>query len=121
MAYTAFDPTEPDPSTQNITEFGQSVQDNQAALRDAVVGGTMAGWAMTPSGGTAEQPAVITYAKSTERVKIDLTWGSSGGADGNVTQAVFSYSSNSGTDYDTMGTETISYDTAGNPTGTSWS
>lgn len=120
MAYDLFDPTLPDPSSENITSFGQSVRDNQAALRDAVIAGAFAGWDMTPSGGTAEQPATLTYDKGSECIKIALTWGSSGGEDGNVTQAVYSYSSNCSA-YDTMGTLTISYDANGNVTGTAWS
>lgn len=121
MAYVPLDLTKPDASTQSISAMGTSTRQNLAALRDAVVAGILVGWDMTPSGGTAEQPATLTYAKGTERVKAVLTWGSSGGADGNVTQAVYSYSSNSGSSYDTMGTLTISYDTSGNVTGTAWS
>lgn len=121
MAYVPFDTAEPDPSTESITEFGTATRANFAALRDAVIMGTVAGWDMTPSGGTAEEPGTLTYDKSTERVKAVITWGSSGGEDGNPTQVVYSYSSNSGTDYDTIGTLTISYDTSGNVTGTAWS
>jgi len=44
-----------------------------------------------------------------------------GGGAGNVTQAVYAYSSNSGGSYDTIGTLSITYDTAGYVTGTTWS
>ena len=50
-----------------------------------------------------------------------LTWGTTGGAAGNVTQAVYAYSANSGSTYDTVGTLSITYDTAGYVTGTTWS
>jgi hypothetical protein len=76
---------------------------------------------MAASGGTADQPATITYSKGTERVKADLTWGTAGGEAGSVTVAAYSYSSNSGTSWDTIGTKTVVYDSAGNVVSTNWS
>lgn len=78
-------------------------------------------WALTPSGGTAEQPAVVVYAKGVERVRATLTWGTTGGAAGNVTTAAYEYSANSGTDYSAIGTKSLTYDAAGNVTLTTWS
>lgn len=128
MAYTPFDKSVPDASTESINQITTSTRENFEAIRDAVVAGDMPGWEMSTSGGTAEQPAEIIYARSTERVKIALTWGSSGGADGNVTDAIYSYSSNSGTNYDLMADtdfplakQTITYDSSGNVTATGWS
>ena len=121
MAYTGLDLTKPDGATQNGTQVLQSVRDNQRALRDMIVSGFAAGWAMTPSGGTAGQPAQILKSASTERLRAALTWGTTGGGAGNVTQAVYAYSSNSGGSYDTVGTLSITYDTAGYVTGTTWS
>ena len=116
MPYTAFDPTKPDAATQNGTQFAQSARDNMRAIRDAVVmGGGFYGWNMAATGGTASEPATLTYSKGTELVKADLTWSS-----GNVTVAVYSYSSNSGGAYDTIGTKTITYDGSGNVTSTNW-
>lgn len=121
MSYTAFDATKPDAATQNGTQFAQSTRDNLAAVRDAcVLGGGFPGWALAVSGGTAEQPATLTYSKGTERVRAVLTWGTTGGASGNVTQAVYAYSADSGTNYDTIGTKTITYDASGNVTATAW-
>lgn len=122
MAYTAFDSTKPDATEQTLTQMGQSERDNFLAIRDAVImGGGFYGWNMAAAGGTASQPATLTYSKSTERVRATLTWGTSGGEAGSVTQAVYAYSSNSGTDYDTIGTKTITYDGNGNVTATTWS
>lgn len=121
MAYTAFDGSKPDPTTQGITAYSQSVRDNEQALRDAVIAGALAGFNMTQSGGTAEQPANILFTKSTEIVKLALTWGSSGGEDGNVTQIVASYSSDSGAGYDTIGTATFTYDSNAYCTAITWS
>lgn len=86
-----------------------------------VMDGHYYAWALTPSGGTAEQPAVIVYAKGVERVRATLTWGTTGGAAGNVATAVYEYSANSGTNYSSIGTKTMTYDAAGNVTLTAWS
>lgn len=120
MAYTQFDNTKPSASV-NGTTFATDVRAQLAAIRDAVVLGNMVGWAYSKSGGTAEQPATMLFSKGTERLRAQLTWGTAGGAADNVTQMILSYSSNSGSSYDTIGTQTINYDTAGNVTTTSWS
>ena len=122
MTYAAFDATKPDPSSQGITAFGQSIRDNMKAIRDAaIMGGGFYGWNLAVAGGTAEQPATLTYAKGTERVRTSLTWGTAGGEAGNVTVALYEYSSNSGGAYSTIGTKTITYDPSANVTATTWS
>lgn len=121
MPYTAFDGSKPDPSTQSLTAMAASERENLAALRDAVVAGAMAGWNMAQSGGTAEQPDNVIFSKGTERVKLALTWGDTGGEDGNVTDLVMSYSSDSGSNYDTAGTAAFTYDSNGNCTAITWS
>lgn len=121
MAYALFDPAKPDAATQNGTQFAQSARDNLKAVRDAaIMGGGFYGWNMATAGGTAAEPATLTYSKGTERVRATLTWGTTGGEAGSVTTAVYAYSSNSGTSYDTIGTKTITYDASGNVTSTSW-
>ena len=79
MAYTGLDLTKPDGATQNGAQVLQSVRDNQRALRDMIVAGFAPGWGMTPSGGTAEQPAQVLYNNGPERLRAALTWGSTGG------------------------------------------
>ena len=121
MPYTAFDSTKPDATAQTLTEMGQSERNNFLAIRDAVImGGGFYGWNLAVAGGTASQPATLTYSSGTERVRASLTWGTTGGEAGSVTVAVYAYSSNSGTDYDTIGTKTVTYDVDGNVTSTSW-
>ena len=126
MAYTPFDPSKPDPSSQNGTQFGQSIVNNLKALRDAcIMGGGFFGWPLAVSGGTAEQPTTFTYGNTTlngtERVRAVVTWGTAGGEAGNPTQVVYSYSNTSGSSWDTIKTKTITYDSSGNVTATSWS
>lgn len=120
MAYNQFDDTLP-VSTATGPQTVTDIRDNQQAMRDMIVIGGINGWDMTASGGTAEQPTQLLYINSTEYLKAALTWGSSGGGDGNVTQSVYSYSSDSGSNYDTIGTFTPTYDTDGNVTATAWS
>ena len=103
------------PEVYNGTHWGAILAHNMiyTGIRD--------GWNMSKSGGTAEQPADIIYAKGTERLKCSLTWGTVGGADGNVTQTIYSYSSNSGSTYATLKTVTLAYDSNGNLTSSTWS
>jgi len=120
MAYTQFADNKP-VATDTGPDVVDDMRNNLMAIRDMVVMGAMPGWTMTPSGGTASQPTTITWSKGTERIKAVLTWGTTGGADGNVTVAVYSYSSDSGGTYDTIGTETMTYDVDGNITKIEWS
>ena len=115
MAYTPHDPATP-ASTQTGTAFATSARQNLNALRDAcIMGGGFYGFNMAAAGGTAAEPATITYSKGTERVRATLTWSS-----GNVTVAVYAYSANSGTLYESIGTKTVTYDGSQNVTATSW-
>lgn len=121
MAYNPFTDTSPDATTQNGTQFAQAIRYNQAAMRDAIVLGAMKGWNFSKSGGTDEQPTTILYKNSTNWLKATLTWGTTGGEAGNVTVAVYEFSSNSGAAYDTIGTNTITWDVNGLITATTWS
>lgn len=70
---------------------------------------------------TVGQPETLLYTKGTERVRAALTWGTTGGEAGNVTVAIYSYSSDSGLTYSTIGTKTVTYDGSGNVVSTTWS
>lgn len=120
MSYAQFDPASPDAATQNITQFAASVRTNLAAIRDIAALGAAPGWNYSWSGGTAEKPTTMLWSKGTERLRATCTWGTTGGAADNLTVAVFAYSAD-GTTYDTIGTQTIAYDTAANVTSTTWS
>lgn len=116
MSYSQYIPEYPN-GTLSGTEFANSTRNNMLVLRDAaIMGGGFFGFSMLPSGGTTEEPQYLTYSKSTERVRATLTWVS-----GNVTQAVYEYSPNSGTDWDTIGTKTITYNSDSIVTQTAWS
>lgn len=103
------------------------IKNNGVALWSMLGGAGLApGWAMAPSGGTADQPAVVTFSYLTLRVRQTLTWGTSGGEAGNVVKVVYEWSDDSGATYDALDDEsgnyvqTITYDTAGNVTATTW-
>jgi hypothetical protein len=98
------------------------------ALRDAIVAGALVDWWMTPSGGTAEEPAQIIYEKSRtgdrEAVRLTVTWGTTGGEDGSPTTIVYAYAPDYPTlagGWDTIGTATMTYDANGNMTDLQWS
>ena len=119
MVYTKFVPDKPD-----IADTGAEVVDdtrqNLMALRDAIVGGALVDWDMAATGGTAAEPAEILYSKGTERIRLTITWGTTGGEDGNPTDVLYEYSSNSGGAYDSIGTWSGTYDANGNLTAESW-
>ena len=79
---------------------------NIAALED---------WDETPSGGTADEPALLTYTKDGVTVEAALTWGTTGGEDGNITEIVYTSAGA------TSRTRTIAYDVDGNVTSITWS
>lgn len=127
MTYASLDVAKPDASSQNGTQFAMSTRDNLRALRDALVAtGIVQGFDYSTSGGTAEQPATLYYKRSTEWMKVVLTWGTSGGESGNVTKAAYYYSSDSGSTYSNMADAagkyvvTLTYDSNGNCTATTW-
>lgn len=122
MAYTAFDKTKPDATTQAGSAFGASTKSNLLALRDSVVAGVVQGWNYSYTGTDAGQPATVVWANGTERVQETYTWGT----DGSLSKVVYRYSANSGTAYDTMVDSngyfalSFAYDGSGNLTSTTW-
>lgn len=100
-----------------------NTRENLMALRDGLVAGALVDWDLTVTvgGGTAEEPDEIIYKNGTEWIRLDITWGTTGGEDGNPTVIVYAYSANSGGLYDTMGTWTGTYNSNGTLTAGVWS
>lgn len=121
MAYSGFNPSKPDGATQNGAQVLQSVRDNNRALLDQVVGGFAVGWSGTPSGGTSARPAEWLFAKGADRLRITQTWGTAGATAGRLVQAVYARSYNSGSTWETIGTQTLNYTTGGEFAGDTWS
>jgi hypothetical protein len=120
MAYNAFDKTKPDGSTETGPNFSISANRNLLALRDAIVMGQMEGFAFskTDGTGTAEQPQYFLWTNGTTILRATNTWSAAGVTTGNLTQQVWALSTNSGGAYDTICTQTFSYDGSGNLTAT---
>ena len=116
MPYTEYDTSVPDAATQGIAALAASIRKNQEAIRDAVVGGFPLGWDMTPAGADLGLPTSVVYDRGTERIKDQITYN----ADNLVTIELFTYSSNGGTSYATVGTYTYTYDASSNFTGSTW-
>ena len=120
MTYAAFDSSKPTTS-QTRQAQNDSIGANLRAARDMAIIGEAKGYNYSVSGGTADQPA-ITYRKNgAEWLRATLTWGTTGGEAGNVTTAVYAYSADSGSTWDTIGTLTLAYDSNANLTSTTWS
>jgi len=125
MAYVQFEDAVPTASG-TINELCTDTRNNLEALRDAVVMGVARGWNYGRDlyGGTAEQPVIVRYSKGNQRIMAYLTWGTTGGSDGNVTVALWYYipdTSASSWASELIGTETISYDADANVVATVWS
>lgn len=120
MAYTAFDPTTP-AGTQAGTAVCDSARNNGKAIRDAVLMGAMDGFVFSVSGGTASQPATMFWKNGTIWLRATITWGAGTGTDGNPTNIVWELSLNSGGVYDTIDTQTFTWDSSGNLTATTGS
>ena len=122
MAYTDFVKDTPDIADTGAVVINNS-RENLMALRDGLVCGALNTWNMdiTVGGGSAAEPDEIIYKSGVEWLRLDITWGTAGGDDGNPTVIVYAYSANSGGLYDTIGTATMTYDSSGNMTDITWS
>ena len=77
--------------------------------------GVLDGWDVLASGDEADQPTTLTYTRDGAEVTAELTWGTTGGEDGNVTVVEYSYAAA------VIATRTITYDVDGNVTTVAWS
>lgn len=120
MAYTALDSAKP-----NSSELGSAVPGsanaNDLALWDA---GLMLmtksfEWSITAGTGTAQRPQYIFLKNGPRWLRGTITWGTSSGDKYNPTTIVWELSTNSGGAYDTIATQTITYDASGYPTASS--
>ena len=136
MAYTPFDKDVPDASSQSIAQVTTTTRQNFAALRDHLVTfGSMPGWAgeaQNSDGSTpptdATKPDQWVYSRGIEQIKVEMTYGTSGGGEDNVISAIFRYSSDSGSTWSLMADTdyplaklTINYDADSNVINYSWS
>jgi len=125
MAYTHFIDDKP-----VIADNGDIVinntRENLMALRDNVLMGVIVGWNMTLNigGGSSEEPDEVLYSDNatTHALKLDITWGTSGGANGNPTVVVYRYSTDDfSVNDDPIGTLTFTYAASGATLTSTWS
>jgi len=110
-----------------ITDDGDLVindtRNNLMALRDAIVTGALNNWDLATADitGPADEPTQLIYKNGVEWIRLAITWGTTGGDDGNPLVIVYSYSANSGVLYHPLGTLTMTYDASGNMRSALWS
>lgn len=92
-------------------------RNNLLALVHVATMGSIQGWEYSKDDGTgtADEPQYLYYKKSARWIQGEMTW-----ANGTITQIVWRYSVNSGGAYDTIGTESVTYDTDGNVETVTW-
>lgn len=120
MALVAFDNANPS-GGQAGTALPASALGNDKALLDAVIFGQMPGWVFSVSGGTASEPAQMHWRNAALNVwfRASITWGTTGGNNGQMTAITWEKSINGGVDWTSgtggsYGSEVLSYDASGN-------
>lgn len=121
MVYIPFSPDTPDIADTGAKVIDDSRQ-NLMALRDGIVAGVLVGWNMAATGGTPDEPTQIMYSKGTERLRLTIVWGTTGGEDGSPKTVTYVYSPDA-IDFTTfpIGTWTGTYDANGSLTAETWS
>lgn len=103
------------------TTFAQDIRNTLTHLRASIVTGSLAGYNGALSGGTPSQPGQCLYSKGAEQIKAVYTWGTTGGATGNVQSIAYTYSDDTGGSWAIIGTLTYTFDASGNVTSWTWS
>ena len=120
MAYSAFDSAKP-ASSETGTAVPGSANVNDCALWDAslMLGTKSFDFSLTAGTGSTQRPQYVFFKNGTRWLRGTCTWGSTGGEKYNPTQIVWELSTNSGSSYDTIATQTFTWDSNGYPTATS--
>ena len=121
MAYTKFDESKPDPTTDNGSAVCNNTRWNLTAVRDMVLMGGVEGWNMTVSPANATYPDKYIFTNpGTERIEAEVTW--DGTNEGQVNSMTFVYyDAETGGTADTIGTVTFTYNADGAVTTSTWS
>ena len=104
-----------------------NTRENLMAVRDAGVIGALVGWDMSQvvGGGDTDEPDEIWYSNNvnTEALRLDITWGTAGGDDGQPTVIVYYYTADDTPTitWDIIGTLTNTYNSNGTLTAAVWS
>jgi|CXWK01.1.fsa_nt_gi hypothetical protein len=129
MAYTHYVDTTPLLS-QDGDDAVDSMRNNMLALRDAVIAGAMVKWDATVTIGTGsnEKPQYLYLHKngaSTERIRCEYTYGTTGGETDNVKTITLSYTADDdplgSAVWDSIGVCTLTYNSDGTVASWAWS
>lgn len=125
MAYSDFQPAQPDASADNGTAFGADLLRNQKALRDATIAAMFPGFefSIVVGTGSAYRPQYFYWKQGTGGsapwVRATVTWGTTSGDKYNPTAILWEQSADGGSTYETMANSTLTYDSNGNLTAVS--
>lgn len=115
MPYLAYNNAVP-VGTQTGPAFAVSNLQNQRALADAIVAGTLQGWDLTVNGPDFSQPSSLLYANGTDQLRATLTWTASGNP-----QSLLWESNRNGAGWERIGLKTITYSGNDEVTAVTWS
>lgn len=122
MAYNDYLFAKPDGADNGPTVVTTTKRNLLATLHAAVMGLGI-GWLFSAVNGTGTalkpQYWFLKSAANEVWIRFTLTWGTTGGQNGNVTAFVIEWSGNSGVAWESMASGSITYDSFGNPTATS--
>jgi hypothetical protein len=126
VAYTPIDITKP--TTAQTRQAGiDAIRSNTAGLLDLlVIAGEVPGYDESYSGGTAAQPAVYYWKNGSTWLRVDTTWGTTGGAANKPTKEAYYISIDAGANWDPLTSidgkyvATTTYDTLGFWLNTTW-
>ena len=104
--------------TDTVLQVVTDSRNNLESLAQSVAYSAVPSWnySVVEGTGDAEEPQYAYYKNGSQWIRAELTW-----SGGNVTSSVLSYSSDSGSNWDTIKTQTISYDSDGNVETVVWS
>lgn len=119
--YTPIDLAKPSGATQAGTPHSQSTRDNMIAEAIGITVGQLEGYAYSQVVGAGDvmRPDTWYWKSGANWIRSTNTWGTSGGADGNLTQMVIDWSTDNGATWASVKTITYTYDASGALTATS--
>lgn len=127
MAYNHPDHQHPKTATDNDLVW-QYIRHNWQAVTHGLLAGVWPGWDGAPvvGSGTAQQPDEFIYTNNetsggtTQKVKVEYTYGTSGAEEGAVTQMIISFTGDNETTWDVISTADFTYSEVGAVPSVTW-
>lgn len=104
--------------TDTVLEVVSDTRNNLQTLAHSSAYSAVPSWncSVVEGTGDAEEPQYVYYKKGTTWIRGAMTY-----SGGSITQVVWAHSTDSGSNWDTMGTEAVAYDGDGNVSTVTWS